>query len=739
MKAVSEQIIAGDARTPRRPEPDARPSRCHPVCRGSAVDDHRDAHRRELADLPGVLRPARPTWPRPAGQVTNAVFGFTSMLINLVRDHKPDRHRRGLRPARADVPPRAGRRPTRPTATTAPDILRQQMGLVRQVVEALRLPDPRERRASRPTTSSPRSPPRPATAATTCSSSPATATAYQLVEDPHVKVLYNKRGVSDYALYDEAGIDERTGVTPEPVRRSTPRCGAIRPTTCPACPGVGEKTAAKLINKYGGLDGIFAHVDEQTPKLRQNLAEHEAQVRAERRGDGAACATSPSTSTRRRCAPASSTSTRCASCSTSSSSARCTTGSTEALGEEPSAMARPPSAERARGRGRPSRRRRADAVAAARVAGAPATEPLAVAAAWAGAEGRSPLEGLALVADAAAGDVAWIPAELLADADGRRRARARWSAPAVARSPPTRPRRSMRALLDYGVDVRTLGARHRCSPPTCSTRPSPATCSTSCSSATPSARCPTATARAEGQLDFGGDVGAAVARGRPRGRSAVDRLVEPLLGRARRPGPARRSTTTSRCRWSGCWPAWRTSASASTSSELQRAQRPARRRVRPRSRERDLGGRRARSSTSTPPRSCARSSSTSSGSRRRRRPRPASPPTPRRSRSWSGEHPIIEHLLRYREVEKLRSTYGEGLLAEVAARRAHPRHLQPDRGPHRPAQLRRAEPAQHPGAQRGGPGVPQGVRRRPRATSSWSPTTTRSSCAASPTSPRTRA
>jgi AmiR/NasT family two-component response regulator len=38
--------------------------------------------------------------------------------------------------------------------------------------------------------------------------------AYQLVEDPHVKVLYNKRGVSDYALYDEAGILERTGVHP---------------------------------------------------------------------------------------------------------------------------------------------------------------------------------------------------------------------------------------------------------------------------------------------------------------------------------------------------------------------------------------------------------------------------------------------------------------------------------------------------------------------------------------------
>jgi DNA polymerase-1 len=42
---------------------------------------------------------------------------------------------------------------------------------------------------------------------------------------------------------------------------------------------VGEKTAAKLVNTYGDLDGIFAHADEQTPKLRQNLIEHEEQAR----------------------------------------------------------------------------------------------------------------------------------------------------------------------------------------------------------------------------------------------------------------------------------------------------------------------------------------------------------------------------------------------------------------------------------------------------------------------------
>ena len=93
-----------------------------------------------------------------------------------------------------------------------------------------------------------------------------------------MKVLYNRRGVSDYALYDEAGIAEKTGVTPA----LYPQYAALRgdpSDNLPGVPGVGEKTAAKLINQYGGLDGIFANVDEQTPKLRDNLAEHEERAR----------------------------------------------------------------------------------------------------------------------------------------------------------------------------------------------------------------------------------------------------------------------------------------------------------------------------------------------------------------------------------------------------------------------------------------------------------------------------
>src|SRR5690606_24194806 len=101
---------------------------------------------------------------------------------------------------------------------------------------------------------------------------------YQLVADPDGKVLYNRRGVSASALDCEAGILDKTGVTPA----LDAQHAALRGDTSdnlPGVPGVGEKTAAKLINQYGSIDGIFAHVDGQTPKLRASVAEHEERVR----------------------------------------------------------------------------------------------------------------------------------------------------------------------------------------------------------------------------------------------------------------------------------------------------------------------------------------------------------------------------------------------------------------------------------------------------------------------------
>ncbi|HVB69895.1 MAG TPA: DNA polymerase I [Acidimicrobiales bacterium] len=101
---------------------------------------------------------------------------------------------------------------------------------------------------------------------------------FQLVQDPYVKVLYNRRGVSDYSLYDDAGIVERCGIEPE----RYPLLAALRgdqSDNLPGVPGVGEKTAAKLFAQYRDMDDLYAHLGELTPKLRENLAQYEERAR----------------------------------------------------------------------------------------------------------------------------------------------------------------------------------------------------------------------------------------------------------------------------------------------------------------------------------------------------------------------------------------------------------------------------------------------------------------------------
>jgi len=100
---------------------------------------------------------------------------------------------------------------------------------------------------------------------------------YQLVRDPHIRVLYNKRGVSDYALYDEAGIVERTGVTPAQYSQYAALRGDPS-DNLDGVPGVGEKTAAKLMVKYHDIVSVFDAAEEQTPKLKQGLLESRERV-----------------------------------------------------------------------------------------------------------------------------------------------------------------------------------------------------------------------------------------------------------------------------------------------------------------------------------------------------------------------------------------------------------------------------------------------------------------------------
>ncbi|HEY5026761.1 MAG TPA: DNA polymerase I [Acidimicrobiales bacterium] len=211
-----------------------------------------------------------------AGQVTNAVHGFTSMLVMLLRDSEPG----GMAVAfdrpeptfRDDiVEDYKGNRPD------TPDLLIPQFSLVRHVLGALGIVMVEKAGYEADDIL--------ATLATQARDAGRNVVVvsgdrdtFQLVEDPLVKVMYTRRGISDTVVYDEAGIMERHGVSP----RAYPTLAALRGDTSDnllGVPGVGEKTAAKLVSTYGDLDSIFEHVADQTPKLRQNLAEHEEQVR----------------------------------------------------------------------------------------------------------------------------------------------------------------------------------------------------------------------------------------------------------------------------------------------------------------------------------------------------------------------------------------------------------------------------------------------------------------------------
>ena len=172
------------------------------------------------------------------GIVTNAVHGFTSMLVYLVREQKPS----ALAVA-FDAPGatfrdeiledyKAGRAET-------PWLLPPQFDMIRDVMAALAIPvveapgfEADDVIATLATEA----------VARQCEVVIVTGDrdSFQLVEDPYVRVLYNKRGVSDYALYDEAGIFERTGVPPSQYVLLA-SLAVTRPTTSPASRGWGRR------------------------------------------------------------------------------------------------------------------------------------------------------------------------------------------------------------------------------------------------------------------------------------------------------------------------------------------------------------------------------------------------------------------------------------------------------------------------------------------------------------------
>ncbi|MFF3854836.1 DNA polymerase I [Micromonospora sp. NPDC002575] len=208
------------------------------------------------------------------GQPTNAVYGFTSMLINVLRDEQPthivvafDVSRQSFRTEKyAEY--KAGRSET-------PADFKGQVSLVKEVLAALRVPVVEKEGYEADDV----------IATLACQArdqgmsvliSSGDRDAFQLVDD-HITVLYPRKGVSDLARMDAAAIEAKYGVGPQRYRDLAALVGETS-DNLPGVPGVGPKTAAKWINLYGGLDGVVARADEIKGKAGDSLRERLADV-----------------------------------------------------------------------------------------------------------------------------------------------------------------------------------------------------------------------------------------------------------------------------------------------------------------------------------------------------------------------------------------------------------------------------------------------------------------------------
>ncbi|MCY4488687.1 MAG: DNA polymerase I [Deltaproteobacteria bacterium] len=214
-----------------------------------------------------------------SGQVTNAVFGFTSMLFKLESEERPDAviacMDKGEPQFRLDQYPayKAGRSET-------PQTLRGQFPLIREVLEALCLPvvelegyeaDDLLATLAR----------RGREAGHHVIIVSGDRDCLQLVNDD-VTVLMTRRGVTDMIRYDPAMVVERYGVGPERWTDFAALKGE-QADNLPGVPGVGDKTAARLLEKYGDIEGIIEHAAELTPKIRKGIEECADQVKLNRK------------------------------------------------------------------------------------------------------------------------------------------------------------------------------------------------------------------------------------------------------------------------------------------------------------------------------------------------------------------------------------------------------------------------------------------------------------------------
>ncbi|MCK0115781.1 DNA polymerase I [Isoptericola sp. S6320L] len=234
------------------------------------IDGHSMAYRAFYA-LPDTLVTS-------SGQVTNAVYGFFSMLTNLLRDEEPTHLAVAFDAGRVTF--RTERfAEYKGNRDATPEVFRGQVPLIKEVLEALRVPALQRDgiEADDILATLARQGAEAGLEVLVCSGD---RDALQLVTDG-VTVLYPKKGVSELARMTPEAVEEKYKVRPE----RYPDLAALVGETSdnlPGVPGVGPGVAAKWITQFGGLDSLLERQGEVTGKRGEALREHAAQVRLNR-------------------------------------------------------------------------------------------------------------------------------------------------------------------------------------------------------------------------------------------------------------------------------------------------------------------------------------------------------------------------------------------------------------------------------------------------------------------------
>jgi DNA polymerase I len=217
------------------------------------------------------------------GVPTNAIFGFASMLVKIVSEYGVcptvvawDAGSSGRTEVFADY--KSQRR-------SRPDLLKQQWPAMEPLVEAFGYSNVRVEGyeaddviASLVERALQAGPPVPVMIVT------GDRDAFQLIDpDGLVKVMATSRGITDTKIYDRQAVIDRYGIAPEAI----PDFYGLKGDTSdniPGVPGIGDKTASELLQSYGSLEDVLAHVDDiKGAKRKQNLLEHAEDARVSKR------------------------------------------------------------------------------------------------------------------------------------------------------------------------------------------------------------------------------------------------------------------------------------------------------------------------------------------------------------------------------------------------------------------------------------------------------------------------